>query len=359
LTGLYVHVPFCARKCLYCDFYSLPDKDFAFDTYVDAVLSEAEDYTHLVFDTVFFGGGTPSLLGAELFAKLHLGLKEKLNIQSVETTVEVNPESATPIFFKTCKETGVSRISIGVQSLDENQLQAVGRIHNRKQALLAIESAFGLGFDSVSVDVMIGLPGQNWNNLKKTLEALTPFDITHISAYGLQLEHDTPLGQNPPKNTPDDDHQVELLEKTREYLIQKGFVHYEISNFAKPGFECRHNLKYWRCQDYAGLGPGASSHIESVRYKNKNDLDSYIANFAGIRNFEECETGLKKAREKAMLGLRLLEEGINLDQDMLFLKSEFDEMVTDGDLDFNGTRYKIPPSKMFLSNKIFAKVLGL
>ncbi|MBP7732228.1 MAG: radical SAM family heme chaperone HemW [Caldisericia bacterium] len=359
MTGLYIHIPFCAQKCFYCDFYSLPNKESSMQNYVDALLYEAECYKHLTFDTVFFGGGTPSLLGTKLFEKLLEGLRSKLLIKSVETTVEVNPESATVEFLQTCKSGGVSRISIGIQSLDDYQLKAVGRIHDKKQALKALEIALNLGFESVSADVIVGLPGQTWQTLEETLEVLTDSGIKHLSAYGLQLEHETPLGRNPLKDTPDDDFQVELLEQANQLLASKGFVQYEISNYAKPGFECKHNLIYWRCQEYVGLGAGASSHLENIRFKNKNDLDAYIANPFGTRFFEENVEGIEKIREKLMLGLRLLVEGVSVDEQVRKQIPELDELVSTGDLVFNNQKFTIHPSKVYISNRIFGKVLGL
>lgn len=327
--------------------------------YVHAVLLEAECFKHLNFDTVFFGGGTPSLLGANLFVELFNGLKSVLSIDPIETTVEANPESASEEFLIACKSCGVTRVSIGIQSLDDSQLKAVGRIHDRAQAIKAIMNAVKVGFDSVSADVIVGLPGQTWDTLKETLEVLTDFGINHLSAYGLQLEHDTPLGKNPPKNTPDDDLQIELLEKSNELLAKKGFIHYEISNHAKKGYECKHNLIYWRCQDYVGLGPGASSHLENIRFKNKTNLENYITNPFGTRVFEDNAEGVEKIREKLMMGLRLLDEGVTLDENSRSQIPELEELVNIGDLEFNGSKFTIHPSKVYISNSIFGKVLGL
>lgn len=329
------------------------------EAYVQAVLQEAECYRHLNFDTLFFGGGTPSLLDTRLFENLYKGLETVLSINSIETTVEVNPESATEEFLKTCKSCGVKRISIGIQSLDDLQLKAVGRIHDRTQALNVLNIATGLAFESVSADVIVGLPGQTWEKLQETLEILINSGINHLSAYGLQLEHETPLGKNPPKNTPDDDMQINLLEQANELLAKKSFVHYEISNYAKTGFECKHNLIYWRCNDYVGLGPGASSHLENIRFKNKTDLTAYLSNPFGNRIFEENAEGLEKIREKLMMGLRLLEEGISIDDETRLQIPELDELVQKGDLVFNGSKFTIHPSKVYTSNSVFGKVLGL
>jgi oxygen-independent coproporphyrinogen-3 oxidase len=175
----------------------------------------------------------------------------------------------------------------------------------------------------------------------------------------LQLEEDTPLGINPPDSIPGDDIQAESFFRTKKILEQSGFLHYEISNFAKPGFECLHNINYWNCGEYIGLGPGASSHLQGVRFKNKSDLHSYLHDPAGQAEFEECLDGQAKLRERAMLGLRLVHEGLALDEDMLFLKPVLDGMVNEGDLEFDGNRYKIQPNRLYVSNPIFAKVLGI
>lgn len=359
MTGLYVHIPFCKKKCLYCDFYSLPNSENLIGDYIDAVLTEAEKHEHLRFDTVFFGGGTPSLLGSANFSRLYEGLKSIFSLNPIETTVEVNPESADKKFLLSLKNAGINRISIGVQSLNDEELKACGRIHDRRTALECLENALETCFKSVSADVIIGLPGQSWVSLSETLKILINLGLNHISAYGLQLEDDTPMGMNPPPTIPDDDSQSELFYKTKSMLEEAGFVHYEISNFAKSGHECLHNKIYWHCEDYLGLGPNASSHLEGVRFKNKPDLKKYIGNPTGQVLFEECLDQSLKLREEAMLRLRLLKEGIEYDERFQSLKQLFDNMVKDGGLEFDGKRYRIHPSKIYVSNPIFAKVLGL
>lgn len=359
MTGLYVHIPFCKKKCLYCDFYSLSNHENLIDGYVEAVLSEAEKYEHLSFDTVFFGGGTPSLLGSVKFTRLYNGLKSIFSLGPIEATVEVNPESADEKFINTLMDNGINRISIGVQSLNDDELRACGRIHDRNSALECLKFAMNSGFKSVSADAIIGLPGQSWNSLSETLKILVDSGLHHISTYGLQLEDDTPMGKNPPSTIPDDDTQTDLFYKTKTLLEESGFIHYEISNFAKPGHESLHNKIYWHCEDYLGLGANASSHLEGIRFKNIPDLMKYLENPTRQVQFEECLDKPSKLREEAMLRLRLLDEGVEDCENFEPLKQLFNNMVKAGDLVFDGERFRIHPSKIYVSNPIFAKVLGL
>ena len=359
MTGLYVHIPFCARKCAYCDFYSLSGFQDLIPDYIDTLLNEASSYKGLSFETVFYGGGTPSILGAQNFSRLHKGLGEIFDFRHTEATVEVNPDSATSEFLESVKNLGINRISIGIQSLNDNELRNVGRIHDSHQAIESIKLTQTIGFDKLSCDVIIGLPGQSLGSLENTLSKLIDLDINHISAYGLQLEEHTPLGKNPPSNLPDDDRQADLFWKARDLLVTRGLVHYEISNFARPGHECMHNINYWRCGEYLGLGTGASSHLDGVRFKNIPDLKRYIENPAACKIVEEHLIGEDKECERAMLALRLLEEGYACPVNFPKLSDTLENLVQSGDLDFNGTTYRIHPSKVFVSNSIFAKVLGL
>lgn len=236
MRGLYVHIPFCVRKCAYCDFYSLPDRLDLVDAYIDAVLRETESYIGMSFHTLYLGGGTPSLLGAGGLWTLVGGLRHAFDLSDLsEATIEVNPESATIELLQAAVDVGINRVSVGVQSLSDRELQSVGRIHSAAQAVKAISRARRIGFRSVSADVIVGLPGQEWATLGLTLETLTGLGINHLSMYCLSLEHGTPLAMNPPDDLPSDDAQAELFEQATEFLLERGFNHYEISNFALPG----------------------------------------------------------------------------------------------------------------------------
>lgn len=366
-TGLYIHIPFCVKKCAYCDFYSLPDCIQLINPYFDALFTEALRYRGICFNTLYIGGGTPSLLGAEGIHKLKNGLKDMFDLAHVaEATIEANPESATKEFLTAAKECGLNRVSIGVQSLSDAELKAVGRIHNPTQAIGAIKNANKAGFAKISADVILGLPGQEWESLKSTLEKLVSLNITHLSLYCLSLEPGTSLAEKPPSNLPDDDKQAELFEKASELLVAKGFEHYEISNFALPGRESKHNLNYWRGGEYVGLGPSAASHLNGKRFKNKNDLCAYLANPAGQIEDEETLDAKKKAGEEAMLRLRLLKEGLDIKElaqkfgetnteaiNERLKKLSIERLLTNG----NG-KYRLSPEYVLTCNPILAQVIG-
>jgi len=366
VPGLYVHIPFCERKCAYCDFYSLPQRLNLLPAYLDAILAEAHPYLGDCFETLYLGGGTPSLLGAGGLQVLMEGLKKAFNLTALtEGTIEANPESVTKELLQAAGLSGINRLSIGVQSLSDAELQSVGRIHDAAQAIRAINTAQINGFSNISADVILGLPGQDWVSLMITLETLISLDIRHLSVYCLALEPHTPLAATPPPDLPSEEIQADLYEKVRALLSKRGFVHYEISNFALPGYECRHNLNYWRGGEYLGLGAAAASHLKNKRFKNKSNLEAYLRNPTG--QMEEMEDlPLKdKASEEAMLRLRLLEEGLQIsnlaekygDVNILELASRLDQLAEEGCLLRSSGVYRLAPKYALVSNSILARVL--
>jgi oxygen-independent coproporphyrinogen-3 oxidase len=367
MRGLYLHIPFCVKKCDYCDFYSLPAHNELIGDYVNAVIQEAQKYPRLACRTLYLGGGTPSLLGPQHLSYLLSGLYKTFDLSQLdEATIEVNPESATPELFKTAKYKAINRVSIGVQSLNDAELRNVGRIHNAKQATAAIIDAKRAGFKSISADLIIGLPEQNWTTLHLSLEALTGLEIQHLSVYCLSVEPDTPLAKNIPASLPSDDIQAELFDQTCDFLDRYGFIHYEISNFAQPGHECQHNLNYWRGGEYVGLGPSAASHLEGKRYKNQPDLEAYLSNPTKQVTEVEMLAPAEKVGEEAMLRLRLLEEGLDTEE---MIKSfgevnieplirRMQQLVIEGSLLREGSKYRLNPTKVLVSNPILARVLG-
>jgi oxygen-independent coproporphyrinogen-3 oxidase len=366
MRGLYVHVPFCVRKCNYCDFYSLPGNANDREAYVEAILAESQAYTGMSFQTLYFGGGTPSLLGSELLERLVGGLKKSLDLTGIEeATVEVNPDSASAEFLTAAKRLGINRVSIGIQSLADNELQAVGRVHTASQALAAVNLANEFGFKSISADLIVGLPGQTWPSLLHSLETLSATGVRHVSLYCLSVEPGTPLSENPPANLPDEDNQADLFGKAVSFLQDRRFVHYEISNFAIAGYECLHNINYWRGGEYLGLGPAAASHLEGKRFRNFADLGTYLENPSGVTEYTEELNARAKASEEAMLRLRLLTEGINIDEmsarfgrnNIVTLIERLEKMATRGELVAAGSRFRLPPSRVLTSNSIFAEVL--
>ncbi len=366
MRGLYTHIPFCVKKCAYCDFYSLPDRLDCIDEYIEAVLREAHKYAGMSFETLYLGGGTPSLLGAQYLKQLATGLNKEFDLSKLnEATIEANPESATREFLQATIECGFNRISIGVQSLNDTELKSVGRIHSAQQAIGAIKLAQATGFKNITCDLIIGLPGQTWQSLKRSISKLIALNIRHLSVYCLSLEPDTPLEHNPPANLPSDDRQVELFEKAVTLLKSPGFVHYEISNFALPGYECRHNLNYWRGGEYLGLGPAAASHLEGIRFKNKPNLDAYLKRPTAQTTEVEQLDIKHKAEEETILRLRLLEEGVNVTE----LQNKYgktytsgilrklSEMVSSGELVQQSAGYRLHPARIMTSNQVFTQIL--
>jgi oxygen-independent coproporphyrinogen III oxidase len=366
LRGLYVHIPFCVKKCSYCDFYSLPSRQGSIPGYVQAVLKESQDYQGLDFRTLYLGGGTPSLLGVENLRTLLTGLRESLDLSHiVEATIEVNPDSATPDLLKAARGLGINRVSIGIQSFSDYELRAVGRVHNTAQAVTAIRTIKEVGLNNVSADLIIGLPGQTWTTLHDTLAAVTALGINHLSVYCLSLEEGTPLTKNPPSDLPSDDNQADLFEQARAFLKERGFIHYEISNFAKPGQECLHNLNYWRGGEYIGLGAAAASHINGRRFRNRADLAAYLGEPTCQTEDNEMLSPQDKAAEEAMLRLRLLQEGVGINElkvkygqgNITALLGRLDSLVREKMLVCEGSRYRLVPSRILTSNQVFNRVI--
>jgi oxygen-independent coproporphyrinogen-3 oxidase len=367
VEGLYIHVPFCVSKCAYCDFFSVPGRLELIDTYIDAVLAESLTYRGSSCRTLYLGGGTPSLLGADGIRKLIGGLRRTLNLTDlVEATIEVNPDSATVDLLKTAIAVGINRVSIGVQSLADSELKSVGRIHTAAQAIEAILHAGSAGFTGISADIIVGLPGQELKTLQAALESVVNLGVNHLSLYCLALEAGTPLATKPPDDLPSDDMQAELFCQASCFLKERGFIHYEISNFARPGYECQHNLNYWRGGEYIGLGPAAASHLHGRRFKNRANLEAYLK--CPTRLVEDMEElgAREKAAEEAMLRLRLLTEGIDIGElrnrfgaeNTEALARRLDEMIENRRLILDGSRYRLAPDRVLTSNPIFARVLG-
>jgi oxygen-independent coproporphyrinogen-3 oxidase len=336
------------------------------ESYIDAVLDECKAYGRMSFRTLYLGGGTPSLLGTGNMARLVDGLRNAFDLSQIEeATIEANPESATEEMLASALKAGFNRISIGVQSLADVELQSVGRIHTSEQAVDVIELAKRLGFQNISADLIAGLPGQTWDSLRNSIDKLISLGIGHLSLYCLSLEKDTPLAQNPPLNLPSDDAQAEMFEQARAFLNDKGFVHYEISNFSFAGRECLHNLNYWHGGEYLGLGPAAASHLGGKRFKNRAYLKAYLENPTGIVEEVEALDAPEKAAEEAMLRLRLLDEGLDVAEfarrhgrkNVRRLLARLDTLSQEGLLLFDGAKYRLDPSLVLVSNPILARVL--
>ena len=275
--GLYLHIPYCFSKCRYCDFYSAPGQRGVPRAYVDALLREFSRFAPdapLRPDTLYFGGGTPSLLDPADAARLIAAAQP---LPGAEITLEANPETVTEDSLRAFREAGVNRISFGVQSARDSQLKTLGRPHTAKQARAAFAAARRAGFENISGDIMLALPHYTQAEFDETLELIEDGGATHISAYLLKIEPDSAFGRTPPEGLPTSDEAADFYLYAVEQLEHHGYRQYEISNFAKPGYESRHNLRYWLTRPYIGFGPGAHSDFGGVRYAYEKDLDAYIA----------------------------------------------------------------------------------
>ena len=313
---LYIHIPFCVKKCSYCDFLSAPTTEQTREAYMAALFAEirgnAEKYRERIVTTIFIGGGTPSLLSGKTVIQLMEKLRENFCVaEDAEITMEVNPGTATLEKLQVFRKAGINRISIGMQSAQEPELKMLGRIHDFDCFCRVYREAVEAGFENINVDVMSGLPGQTLDTYLDTLEKvlhLSPLP-QHISAYSLIVEEGTPFAAMADRGElplPEEDTERAMYEETIEVLAGYGFHRYEISNYALDGYECRHNVGYWIRRDYLGFGIGAASLIGNVRFQNGRDLNAYLAHPFACREEEQSLTTQEQMEETMFLGLRLI-----------------------------------------------------
>lgn len=309
--GLYIHIPFCKSKCPYCDFYSLLKGRLDGEQYACAVkrsLKKWAEKTDKKADTLYFGGGTPSLMGGDKISEMVTAAKESF-VCDGEITVECNPSCIEADFFKKIALAGVNRISLGMQSAVNDERKRLGRLADVRAVEGAIRLAQNAGIDNISLDVMLGIPGQNPKSLEETLGFCVNSGAKHISAYMLKLEEGTWFYENAQKlNLPDDDLTADMYLQMVDFLGNNGFEQYEISNFAKVGYESRHNLKYWNCEEYLGIGPSAHSFLDGKRFYYPRDISFFES---GEPPVDDGDGG--EQEEYIMLRLRL-SEGLVFEQ---------------------------------------------
>ena len=370
--GVYIHIPFCASKCGYCDFYSLAGCDRLMPKYHAALLEHikeaGEQLRDFYVDTVYFGGGTPSFYGARRICDIFNTLKcSALVYKTAEVTVEVNPDSIKKRDMHTLLSEGVNRLSIGAQSANDDILKLIGRRHNWKQVELTVQNAREAGFKNISLDLIYGLPSQTKEDWAATLDRAAALHPDHISCYGLKLEEGTPMfAYKSSPFLPDDDEQADMYLYTVETLARFGYKQYEISNFALPRKESRHNLKYWRLRDYMGFGPGAHSCVGDVRYSYVRDVERYISGLRGedtiIDEYEKIGL-IERASEYIMLGMRTT-RGISEKEYHNVYRSDFapigellKEYEYKGWAVRDGERWHFTPSGFLLSNLLIGLML--
>lgn len=368
MIGLYIHIPYCKRKCDYCSFYSLPS-NIAPDNYIDAVVKEIKSYKITEkerVDSVYIGGGTPSLLAGNQLQTLFEAIRDTFILVDPEISIESNPESINEDFLNSCKSLGVNRISLGIQSLDDFSLASIGRLHDRKKAIEGLVLCKKY-FDNVNADYMLGLPFQNMESIEKDINLLCDIGVTHLSVYSLILEEGTPLYDKYNEGKvilASDDTQVDYYNNTLKILSSRGFERYEISNFSKKGYECRHNLNCWRLEEYIGIGPSAHSFYKGKRFFNSSDLDGYILNKGIVRKIEEGDnTPYDREAEYIMLGLRTV-KGISLDGYKAQFKYNFKDrfhqaLLSLGNyVEFKEKHIKIRDEYFYISNTIIEEFIS-
>ncbi|MBM7614666.1 radical SAM family heme chaperone HemW [Alkaliphilus hydrothermalis] len=373
--SIYIHIPFCERKCFYCDFNSYGGKKELIQPYLEALLREIdlyeEELRNYEVKTIFFGGGTPSLLTGEQMTSLMNRLIKRFHIgKNPEITMEMNPGTVTYDQLKKYYNAGVNRLSIGLQACQDHLLEKLGRIHNYQQFLQNLKAAQEVGFDNINVDLMFALPGQKIEDWKVSLREITNLGIQHISAYSLIWEEDTPFYDwNVEGKLKELDEELELnmYHEAINFLQQEGYQHYEISNFSKPGYQCQHNLTYWHNQSYLGLGAGAHSYRLSKRYNNEGDVSTYIKILSEgklpivdiINNSREDEIS-----ETMFLGLRLMEGILIKDFQERFGVSPleiyggvFEKLIKEGLITIDDKRIQLTATGIDLSNLVFQEML--
>lgn len=359
--GLYFHVPFCGRKCGYCDFYSVCYRKEQAELYIQAVLRNIRHYSDLsrCTDTVYFGGGTPSLLAPEQLRQILDEARDSFRLaENGEITLEANPSTLTLEKLQKLREIGINRLSIGVQSMNDEELSLLGRTHTAARAEKAVLEAAQAGFGNISCDLMIGLPGQTPQLLGRSIEKMAALPIQHISAYILKIEAGTPFDCDQIRGAlPDEDAQSELYLKAVEMLEKLGFSQYEVSNFAKPGFESRHNCRYWKCLDYIGIGPSAHSCCGGKRFAADPDIQRFVESSAQpVTVTDEAPYGFE---ERAMLLLRL-REGLLLSdfpEHRKAIERKLPPLIKAGYAETDGVRIWLTAKGFLMSNSVITYLI--
>ncbi len=354
-SGLYIHIPFCVKKCNYCDFYSIGGKSTVADEYITAVKNEIKKYDNVQWKTVYFGGGTPSLLTPQQVTDILSGL---IIAPNAEITLEANPETVTLEKLQGYRKAGVNRISFGVQTAKQQSLETLGRIHFNQKVTEAFENAKKAGFENISGDVMLGLPDYSNKELDDTVQLLSDLGATHISAYMLKIEQGTPFAKNIPQNLPDEDAMSDFYLYACEKIESMGYRQYEISNFAKEGCQSQHNNIYWKLENYVGIGPSAHSCFNGKRFYYPRDIKQFIENPQTIPDGEVDidEYIMLSLRLKSGLNLAELKEKWNKELTPLQLK-KLEMLEKQGLITFENNTVSLTPKGFLVENAIACEIM--
>lgn len=376
---LYIHIPFCVKKCAYCDFLSGPASDSKVEEYVRALVTEIGYYQEFSkkyeVSTVFFGGGTPSLLTGEQMQRIMDALRQSfLFREAVEITMEANPGTVTVEKLRAYQKAGINRLSFGLQSVNNEELKLLGRIHTYEEFLESYEAARNAGFQNINVDLISAIPKQTIRSWEQTLQTIIRLQPEHISAYSLIVEEGTPFaklygeGYEMEHLLPTEEEERRMYERTEELLWEAGYHRYEISNYAKEGYECEHNLGYWERKEYLGLGLGASSLIEETRFSNTEVMEEYLQNVKNPQLLRKGQEGLdrqEQMEEFVFLGLRKM-KGIREERFAdLFGEDIWNcygdnlkRMIQEGLLEKEEGALRLTRKGIDISNYVFAEILS-
>lgn len=370
--GIYIHIPFCKKKCAYCDFVSFSNKQNLVNEYVETLKKEInkckiskEEY---IVDTIYFGGGTPSYIDSKYIIDILDVIKNRFNIsKNAEITIEVNPGTTSEEKLNDYYKSGINRLSIGLQSIDDKLLRTIGRIHSFSDFLETYNTAEKTGFTNINVDLMIGLPTQNLSDVKMAIEKIVELSPKHISVYSLIVEEGTPIEEKINKKElflP-----TEILERKMYWTVKKeleknGYMHYEISNFAKTGYESKHNTSCWNQEEYIGFGLAAHSYINNTRYSNTEDIEEYIKNIIcdkdEHRTIHEVQSREDKMKEYMLLALRKI-EGVRIsefkkrfvDNPIYLYRKELNKLVTQELIEIEEDNIKLTKKGIDLANLVW------
>lgn len=362
--GIYIHIPFCYKKCNYCDFYSLPSISLA-EKYTNAVCRNirqmAEKCCDFEFDTIFIGGGTPSAIDESLIGRIINELRNSFKISNnCEISIEANPATVDSKKLTEYRAYGINRISFGMQSSVDSELKQLGRLHTFKDFVDSYELARKAGFENINIDVMTGIPCQTMKSLASTLQNVICMNPEHISAYMLKIEEGTPFYKNYSKlDLPDEDTVCDMYLMTVDVLSENGYIQYEISNFAQKDYECRHNIKYWEGTSYIGFGSAAHSYVFSERYSYPKNIKDYIL----CQDYDKYRTDIQfidedeKIRERIIFGLRL-KDGIDITYLENFnYEKNVDVFIKNGYCKMENGRLSLTEKGMLVSNSIISDIL--
>jgi len=371
--GIYVHIPFCKRKCNYCDFYSVKWSDEVENRYVNALIKEIKNCNDMkyIVDTIFIGGGTPTIIKPENMGRIIEEINNSFIVdENSEISIEANPNTLTDGNLSIYKKIGINRLSIGVQSLNDEILRKIGRLHNSNEALEAIDRARAYGYENLNVDIMFNIPGQTILDIENTINKIIERNVKHISFYSLKLEQGTPMyvmEKNHKIIMPEEDVEREMYYRGRNIMEENGIMQYEISNFAEKSYECKHNLKYWMQEEYIGLGPSSHSFLNKKRFSNPSDINLYCNGAEHNifnKNIEEILDDAAEIFEYIMLSLRLT-KGLNINEFKQKFSVDFnktyqkriDYLIKNNLLEYNNDYIKLTNRGMDISNLVFEEFM--